>query len=158
MKTAKIQLISCRRYVVAFTLLMLGAWWFSFATVSASQFFNEGGPAINGYDPVAYFTESKPVRGESSITHDWGGVTWQFSSAANRDKFANDPGAFAPQYGGYCAFAASNNYIAPTDPHAWTVYDGKLYLNYSKSVQERWETDIPGHIAAADGNWPDVLK
>ena len=71
---------------------------------------------------------------------------------------AADPEAFAPQYGGYCAFAASNNYIAPTDPEAWSIYEGKLYLNFSTSVRRRWERDIPGHIAAANANWPDVLS
>ena len=64
---------------------------------------------------------------------------------------------YAPQYGGYCAWAVSQGYTAPIDPKAWKVVDGKLYLNYSKSVQKNWEKDIPGHIVSADGHWPRIL-
>jgi len=116
-----------------------------------------GGTAINGYDPVAYFDEGRPVEGSSAFTHDWNGATWRFSSAENRDRFAATPEAFAPQYGGYCAWAVSQGYTASTDPEAWKIVDGKLYLNYSKSVQAQWEGDIPGNIAKGDTNWPRVL-
>jgi len=68
------------------------------------------------------------------------------------------PAAYAPQYGGYCAWAVSQGYTASTDPHAWRIVDGKLYLNYSKGVQKRWQQDIPGNIAKGDANWPKVLK
>ncbi|MEM7208206.1 MAG: YHS domain-containing (seleno)protein [Pseudomonadota bacterium] len=119
---------------------------------------NQGGIAIDGYDPVAYFTQSDAVEGDASITHDWQGATWQFSSSENRDLFAANPEAYAPQYGGYCAFAASNGYIAPTDANAWTVHDGRLYLNYSLSVRSRWSEDIPGRIKSADGHWPEIKK
>ena len=74
------------------------------------------------------------------------------------DLFAADPEKYAPQYGGYCAWAVSQGYTASTDPEAWKIVDGKLYLNYSKSVQQTWEQDIPGNIAAGDGNWPKVLN
>jgi hypothetical protein len=86
------------------------------------------------------------------------GATWQFASADSRDSFAADPRKFAPQYGGYCAWAVSRGYTADTDPEAWKIIDGKLYLNYSKSVQRKWETDIPGNVAKADGNWPGLHK
>lgn len=115
------------------------------------------GNAIDGTDPVAYFTEGRPVEGSSSFTHDWNGATWRFVSAENRDLFAADPEKYAPQYGGYCAWAVSQGYTASTDPEAWKIVDGKLYLNYSKSVQATWEEDIPGNISAADSNWPKVL-
>lgn len=116
-----------------------------------------GSVAINGYDPVAYF-EGGPVEGSADFTHEWNGATWRFASAENRDKFAADPEAFAPQYGGYCAWAVSQGYTASTDPEAWSVVDGKLYLNYSKSVRSTWEGDIPGNIAKGDANWPSVLN
>ncbi|MEL6266226.1 MAG: YHS domain-containing (seleno)protein [Pseudomonadota bacterium] len=116
------------------------------------------GTAIDGTDPVAYFTEGRPVEGSSSHTYDWNGATWRFASAENRDLFAADPEAYAPQYGGYCAWAVSQGYTASTDPDAWAIVEGKLYLNYNASVQSRWEKDIPGHITAADGNWPTVLE
>ena len=116
------------------------------------------GTAIDGTDPVAYFTESRPVKGSSDFAHEWNGATFHFASAENRDLFAASPEKYAPQYGGYCAWAVSQGYTASTDPEAWKIVDGKLYLNYSKSVQQTWEQDIPGNIAAGDGNWPKVLN
>ncbi len=113
--------------------------------------------AVSGYDPVAYFKEGKPVEGSSKHELEWNGATWRFVSAANLSAFEADPEAFAPQYGGYCAWAVSQGYTASTDPTAWRIVDGKLYLNYSHGVQRRWEKDIPGNIAKADGNWPKVL-
>ncbi len=115
------------------------------------------GTAIDGTDPVAYFTEGRPVEGSSDFTHEWNGATWRFASAENRDLFAADPEKYAPQYGGYCAWAVSQGYTASTDPTAWKIVDGKLYLNYNASVQSKWEKDVPGFIASADGNWPKVL-
>jgi YHS domain-containing protein len=113
---------------------------------------------VGGYDPVAYFTQNKPVEGSADITTEYMGATWRFASAENRDSFVADPKRYAPQYGGYCAFAVSSGYTAKGDPQAWSVVDGKLYLNYSKGVRDRWEQDIPGHISKADGNWPAVLN
>ncbi|MEL7173254.1 MAG: YHS domain-containing (seleno)protein, partial [Pseudomonadota bacterium] len=86
------------------------------------------------------------------------GATWRFSSAENRDLFVENPEKYAPQYGGYCAWAVAQGYTAATDPEAWAIVDDKLYLNYNKSVQAKWEKDVPGHIASADGNWPTVLE
>ncbi|MEM8790479.1 MAG: YHS domain-containing (seleno)protein [Pseudomonadota bacterium] len=116
------------------------------------------GTAIDGTDPVSYFTEGKPVEGSSEHTMDWNGATWRFSSAENLAKFAANPEKFAPQYGGYCAWAVSQGYTASTDPDAWSIVDGKLYLNYNQSVQEKWERDIPNLIARGDANWPEVLN
>lgn len=116
------------------------------------------GTAIDGTDPVAYFTVGKPVEGSSDFTHEWNDATWRFASAENRDLFAANPEKYAPQYGGYCAWAVSQGYTASTDPEAWKIVDGKLYLNYSKSVQSTWEQDVPGNISAADVNWPSVLN
>ena len=114
------------------------------------------GTAIEGYDPVAYFEEGKPVEGDSDYTHDWMGATWYFASAANRHLFAADPEKYAPQYGGYCAWAVANGYTADVDPQAWAVVDDRLYLNYSLDVQKQWQQDVPGNITKADGNWPGI--
>lgn len=119
--------------------------------------FATGAGAIRGYDPVAYFTEGRPVKGEKDHTLDYQGSTWRFASAANRDRFAAAPERYAPRYGGYCAWAVSQGYTAPVDPDAWKIVDGKLYLNYSKGVQRQWIEDIPGNIAKGDANWPGVL-
>jgi YHS domain-containing protein len=114
--------------------------------------------AVGGYDPVAYFTEGRPVKGEARFTTQWGGVEYRFASADNLARFKADPAAYAPQYGGYCAWAVSNGYTAKGDPQAWKVVGGRLFLNYDQTVQKRWAADIAGHIARADRNWPAVLQ
>ncbi len=116
------------------------------------------GVAVSGYDPVAYFTEGKPVKGSEDFTLQHDGATWRFASAENRDAFAADPAKYAPQYGGYCAYAVAKGSTAKAEPDAWTIHDGKLYLNFDKSVQAIWEKDIPGYVKKADANWPGVLE
>ena len=116
-----------------------------------------GGVAIKGYDPVAYFEHGKPVAGSKQFEHSWKDATWRFASAANRDKFSSNPEKYAPQYGGYCAYAVSLGATADIDPAAWSVVDGKLYLNKSKSIQATWSQDIPGYIKSADENWPKIV-
>jgi YHS domain-containing protein len=117
---------------------------------------DSSGLALKGYDPVAYFTEKKPVPGKAEFTARHEGATYRFASAANRDTFAAAPQEYAPQYGGYCAFGMASGYKAPIEPDAWTVVDGKLYLNYNQSVRSRWSSDIPGFVRKADANWPTV--
>ncbi len=112
--------------------------------------------AIEGHDPVAYFTQSRPVAGKDAHEYEWKGATWRFASAENRALFAKAPEKYAPQYGGYCAWAVSQGYTASIDPAAWRVVDGKLYLNYSRSVQAQWSQDVPGNIAKGDRNWPGI--
>jgi len=114
--------------------------------------------AVSGYDPVAYFTEGKPVEGRSDFEYEWNGATWRFVDQNNLDTFKANPEVYAPQFGGYCAWAVAQGSTASSDPDAWRIVDGKLYLNYSKSVQEKWLQDISGNIAKADKNWPAVLK
>ncbi len=125
---------------------------------SNTVFVNSAGVAINGTDPVAYFSEGKPVEGSADFATEWMGATWQFSSAENRDLFVAAPEEYAPQYGGYCAFAVSQGYTASTVPEAWTIENGKLYLNFSLGVRERWRRDMDDLIARADENWPGVLN
>ena len=115
------------------------------------------GVAINGYDPVAYFTEEKPVKGSSQFTSNWEGAKLQFASAENKAMFDADPEKYAPKYGGYCAYAVSKGYTASTDPAAWSIHEGRLYLNYSKSVRALWSARKRHHIKQADKNWPSVL-
>jgi len=119
--------------------------------------FAQGGIAIGGTDPVAYFDQMTAVAGTKDYTLMWKGAYWRFSSAGNMAKFEANPDAFAPHYGGYCAYAMSQGHIATTDPAAWTVHDGKLYLNYSKGVRRRWARDMVDSIVLADGHWPDAL-
>jgi YHS domain-containing protein len=123
--------------------------------INASFF---GTVAIEGYDPVAYFTSGKPTKGQSKFSAKWRGASWRFASAKNRDAFKKMPEKYAPQYGGYCAWAVSQGYTAAVDPTAWKVVDNKLYLNYSPGVQATWVEDIPGNIKKANANWPGIEK
>ncbi|MBF9031648.1 YHS domain protein [Rhodobacterales bacterium HKCCE3408] len=115
------------------------------------------GVAINNADPVAYFTEMAPVAGSPDFAFDWQGATWHFASGANRDAFADNPDRYAPAFGGYCAFAASRGYLAPTIPEAWTVYEDRLYLNANLRARELWLAELPDVIAAGEANWPAIL-
>ncbi len=117
---------------------------------------DERGLAIDGYDPVAYFTEGKPVLGSAAFSSKHDGATWHFASAAHRDRFAKEPTRYAPQYGGYCAFGVAGNYKVRIDPEAWRIEDGKLYLNYDKGVQRRWLADIPGYLTKSERRWPGL--
>jgi len=114
------------------------------------------GLAVHGYDVVAYFIEGKPVEGNGEYTATHEGANYQFSSADNRDKFIENPAAYAPQYGGSCAFGTAMGRKFDGDPNAWKIVDDKLYLNLNKKVQERWVADIPGFIKGAENNWPII--
>lgn len=111
--------------------------------------------AISGYDAVAYFTEGRPVEGLNQYSMDYMGAEWKFASQENLELFQADPEAYAPQYGGYCAWAMSQDYTASTEPDLWTIHDGKLYLNYSESVNDRWKGNMLEFIRQADINWAD---
>lgn len=126
------------------------------ANVFAEEIFATGGVAINGYDPVAYFTDHKPVKGSEKYTASYQGATFRFASAAHRNTFTADPAHFAPQYGGYCAFGTAQGHKAPTEPQAFTVVGDKLYLNYNDSVLNTWREDVAGNIAKANSNWDTV--
>ncbi len=119
---------------------------------------NSEGIAIRGYDPVGYFAEGKPVEGSTQYSTEWKGATWRFANAENLAAFESNPEKYAPKYGGYCAYAVSQGYTAKTEPEAWTIIDGKLYLNYSLGVKATFDSDQPGYIAQAEKNWPKVLQ
>jgi len=115
-----------------------------------------GGLALRGYDPVAYFTEGKPVEGLTEFKHEYAGATWRFVSKENRDLFAADPEKYAPQYGGFCAWGISQAKFFDGDPLVWKIIEGKLYVNYNKEIDKTWGQDIPGFIEKADNNWPTL--
>jgi len=130
------------------------------APISAAQarIYSESGVAVRGTDVVAYATEGRPLRGSAAHQLEWRGAKWRFASAAHRNRFAADPDRFAPAYGGFCAWAVSRGYTASTDPQAWRIVEGRLYLNYSLEIRRRWSQDIPGNIALADANWPRLRE
>jgi YHS domain-containing protein len=140
-----------------FALLILAILTLSVAASAASINQTEG-VALKGYDPVAYFTENKAVPGSEQFSTQYQGATYKFESAANRDIFVANPTKYAPQYGGYCAYGVAHGDKADVDPDAFTVVNGKLYMNYDKAVRFLWKRDIPGNITKADQNWPDLSK
>ncbi len=145
----------------AFTLwLSLSAVLLAAAPAAALTPINKtlfGGLAIDGYDPVAYFTDGRPIEGSKEHAFEWNGATWRFASATHRELFVREPERYVPQYGGYCAWAVAQGYTADIDPQAWRIENGRLYLNYSPDVQKKWAADIPGNIAQGDANWPKLL-
>lgn len=114
--------------------------------------------AVSGYDTVAYFNEDKAIKGSKQFSTQYMGADFHFSNAANLATFEANPTRYAPQYGGYCAWAVSQGYTAKGDPEVWKIVDGKLYLNYNAKVQQDWEKDIPGFIRSADQNFPTLIK
>ena len=144
-------------YIFMATLLCLSL----VQPLAAKPFINKNNSkyAIGGYDPVAYFTTAQATKGNTKYNYKWNKATWLFSSAMNKKSFVRNPKKYAPQYGGYCAYAVSRGYTAKTDPkYAWTVYKGRLYLNYNKKVQGMWQPTIKDAIKKANKNWPGVLK
>ena len=127
------------------------------ALAGQPQTYSNRDGAIRGYDPVAYFTLGEPTEGDKKFTTRWQGGIYKFASADNLALFKSDPERYAPQYGGYCAYAVAKGSTAQIDPEAWTIVNGKLYLNFSPAIKQRWSQDIQGHIRTADRNWPGVL-
>ncbi|MEN1727226.1 MAG: YHS domain-containing (seleno)protein [Pseudomonadota bacterium] len=114
--------------------------------------------AVKGYDTVSYFQgDGVPLEGDSDYSTRWRGANWEFESQANLDLFLADPERYAPQYGGYCAWATADGRLVSADPLVYAMVDGKLYLNYNDDVQETWDTDRPGFIASADAQYPDLV-
>ncbi len=123
-----------------------------------TKFTNKDGVAIKGYDPVAYFNRQNAVEGNDKYSFDWSGSKWKFVSQGSLDSFKLAPEKYAPQYGGFCAYGTSLNHLSPTDPKAWTIVNGKLYLNYNLDVKNLWIKDTINRIKAADGFWPLLNK
>jgi YHS domain-containing protein len=119
-------------------------------------FLNDKGVALQGYDAVAFFTVKKPTKGKASISAKYNDATYYFASAANRSAFEAEPAKYVPQYGGYCAYAASLGQKAPADSRQWTVLDGKLYLNYDARIQKQWTGDRAAAIEKADKLWDGI--
>lgn len=115
------------------------------------------GIAIRGFDTEAYFTVGEPTRGMMQHAVMWKGVTWLFASAANQEMFEANPRAYAPVYGGYCAFAVANGYLMDSDPTNFEIIDGRLFLTNSHAIHDIWLMDVSGNVSIADRNWPRVL-
>lgn len=151
-----------RRILIGSSLLLMlmsvGGFLYlkSLGVFSGQAVYADATGAIGGYDPVAYFAQGQAVPGEPQFHHVWNGAKWLFSSAENRDAFAADPAKYAPQFGGYCAYAVSEGYTANSDPTVWSVVDDRLYLNYNEAVAERWSAEQAVRIQTAQKNWPEM--
>lgn len=121
-----------------------------------TSFFSD--QALSGYDTVAYFRQGKPVEGDEKFSIEYKGAQWLFSSQSNLDAFILSPESYAPQYGGYCAWAVAHDNTAKGDPEQWHISDGKLYLNYNANIRGQWLERKAELIKTADANWPKVLK
>jgi len=115
---------------------------------------------IKGYDPVAYFAVGKSVPGSDRYTAEYGGVTWQFASAEYRDRFKANPAAYAPQYGGFCSWGVGEKgRLFDVDPqNGWTIYEGKLYMNFNADINKTFQKDPSGYVTKANANWPVLNK
>lgn len=156
-KTLRLSLVLASAVV---GLSLVGAIAPSIALAKVPAIYTQGKEqlALNGYDSVAYFRVGKPVKGDAQFKAKHNGVTWYFSSADNRDLFIGEPAKYAPQYGGYCAWAVSEGYTASADPNVWKIVDNKLYVNYNAAVGANWAKDTARNISRADKNWPKVLE
>ncbi len=142
-----------RNIVIALVLMLIAG-----PAIAQEEIFSKSNAAIQGYDPVAYFKDSKPVKGKNEFSYVWKGATWNFVNSQNLNEFKSNPEAFAPQYGGYCAYGVADGHKATTSPDAWTIVEGKLYLNYNKEVQALWKKDQNKYIKVANNRWPTVKK
>jgi YHS domain-containing protein len=123
---------------------------------NASVNVDGGGVAMRGFDPVAYFKDGQPTKGDAQFSAAFEGATYHFATAANRDAFVAEPAKFAPQFGGFCAMAAVFEKKFDGDPGVWKIVDGKLYLNVNADVAKKWSEDVPGNISKANVNWPKI--
>ena len=118
-----------------------------------------GNLAVGGYDPVAYFTMGKAVKGSSKYSLDWKDAKWRFSTQEHMNMFKDNPEKYAPRYGGHCAWAVSEKEVLYRgSPRHWEIIDDKLYLNHSSSINNRWMDDFSSHIKKADENWEQVKE
>jgi YHS domain-containing protein len=115
------------------------------------------GHAIGGYDAVSYFLDAEPRMGVQEFSYDWRGATWLFATASHRDLFQQNPLQYAPVYGGWCAYGMTEGYAAESDPlNAWSIHDGKLYLNWDAEVADEWRSERTLLVSKAETNWPEV--
>lgn len=147
-----------RRIAMMVCVLVMSAAAAQWAHAGSTVNVTPDGVAIGGYDTVAYFTQGEAVLGDPALSHDWSGATWHFASAENRDRFIEDPEAFAPQFGGWCAYALSvGEYAAEVDPAtAWSVVDDKLYLNWDEQVRRQWTSGMGWRITRGAHHWETV--
>ena len=147
------------RFAIAFVLLMAAGQALAQTSQPAGKTYvnvDRHGLALHGYDPVAYFTQNKAVEGDKNITSSYRGGAYRFASQENKETFEKDPAKYEPQFGGFCGYAVSDNHTADVDPQAFVIQDGRLILQYSKSVLKKWQKEPADRLKNADKNWPGI--
>ena len=119
---------------------------------------DEHGLALQGYDPVGYFTDGKAVKGSADLTAAYQGGTYQFASADHKALFEKEPAKYAPQFGGFCGYAASINKLVPIMPEFFQVLHGRLVLQHNEKAWTLWHEDVEGNLKKADANWPTLSQ
>lgn len=114
--------------------------------------------AIRGYDPVGYFTDNQPVKGQPAFSSAYHGATYLFTSKDHKELFDNDPAKYEPAFGGFCAYGVSSNKLVEIDPEAFQIVDGRLLLQYSKRIRTDFNKDTRGNLAKANANWPGLIE
>jgi YHS domain-containing protein len=148
-----------RRFTKLACLLVLGVGLAAHAHAQSKTLLNldKNGLAVQGYDVVAYFTDGKPVKGNAQFVSSHAGGTYHFASAEHKAAFDKEPAKYAPQFGGYCAWAVSKNSLAKIEPDAFQIVGGRLLLQYDKDIRDKFNKDTAGNLAKADGNWPGLV-
>jgi YHS domain-containing protein len=119
---------------------------------------DSNGVAIQGYDPVAYFTDGRPVEGNPKLVATYNGAIYYFASAEHKTQFEKEPGKYAPRFGGFCAFGVTHGAIAPSSVDAFQIIDGQLVLQNSRDILKRWQEDSEGNLKKAEANWPWLVQ
>lgn len=141
------------------TIIVLATIAFLMAVASSpviAKDYTHSTPGVGGYDPVAYFTDGKPVKGSGYHVAEFEGVTYAFANKAHKKTFEANPEKYIPAYGGYCAYGVAVGKKFVADPEVWKVVNGTLYLNLDRKIQQTWEKDVPGYIKKADKNWTEI--
>jgi YHS domain-containing protein len=139
---------------------VLGSLFAMFLAIIAAPAFagdvSHSTPGLSGYDPVAYFTEGKPMKGSGYHVAEHEGVTYAFATKEHKEMFKANPGKYVPAYGGYCAYGVAVGKKFVSDPEAWKIVQGKLYLNLDRDIQSKWVKDIPGYLKKSEANWKEI--
>jgi YHS domain-containing protein len=119
---------------------------------------DQNGLGLQGYDPVGYFTDNKPIKGDPKFTATYLGATYQFASEAHQKTFESAPAKYAPQFGGFCGYAASINKLAPIEVEFFQVLHGRLVMQHNEKAWKLWHEDVEGNLKKADANWPKLSQ
>jgi len=143
--------------IAVVTVLMLAALAVS-ASAKELNNLDGNGVALQGYDPVAFFTDNRPVRGDQQFQTQYRGATYYFTSAEHKATFDKEPAKYEPQFGGFCAYGASRGKTVPIKIEAWQIVNGRLLMQYNLDVKGKFNSDPQGNLNKADKNWPGLVE